>query len=228
MVTSSLGYVFFIFWLYQRYSIGLSFYTRTKFCYDHFLQVSSRRKRFRAFSRQPARVPRKRPFPERFFRAFPRPSIYPFVKAKPVFTLVCKWKSCFHNSLDKALYLPHYRRKLTIWHKPCGVIWNRACKSLCAEPMCLKILYEHQVRFSHEKTAVRERMIYLLYSRQFSLTRKSINIDDFVYSKFHSFLVWFGTIVSDATIACKPFSNKTFFMILKSIFKCIVYNLKKC
>ena len=81
---------------------------------------------------------------------------------------------------------------------------------------------------SHEKTAVRERMIYLLYSRQFSLTRKSINIDDFVYSKFHSFLVWFGTIVSDATIACKTFSNKTFFMILKSIFKGIVYNLKKC
>ena len=71
-------------------------------------------------------------------------------------------------------------------------------------------------------------MIYLLYSRQFSLTRKSINIDDFVYSKFHSFLVWFGTIVSDATIACKTLSNKTFFMILKSIFKGIVYNLKKC
>ena len=80
----------------------------------------------------------------------------------------------------------------------------------------------------HEKTAVRERMVYLLYLRQFSLKGKSINIHDFVYSKFHYFLVWFGTIVSDATIACKPFSNKTFFMILKSIFKDIEYNLKKC
>ena len=38
----------------------------------------------------------------------------------------------------------------------------------------------------------------------------------------------FGTIVSDATIACKPFLNKTLFMILESIFKDIVYNLKKC
>ena len=48
-------------------------------------RVFSRRKRFRTFS-QPASVPRKRPFPESS-RVFPRPSIYPFVKAKPVFTL---------------------------------------------------------------------------------------------------------------------------------------------
>ena len=48
-------------------------------------QVFNRRKRFRAFP-QPASVPRKRSFPDSF-RFFPRPSIYPFVKAKPVFTL---------------------------------------------------------------------------------------------------------------------------------------------
>ena len=47
-------------------------------------RVFSRRKRFRAFP-QPASVPRKRPFPESF-RVFPRPSVYPFVKEKPVFT----------------------------------------------------------------------------------------------------------------------------------------------
>ena len=154
-----------IFRLYQRYSLGLSFYIGAKFCCDHcpgiiVSRVFSRRKRFRAFGLQPARVPRKRPFPESFI-VFPGSSIYPFVKAKPVSTLVFKWKSCFHNSLDKALYLPHYRGKLTIWHKP-----------LRRDMKCLQVtLRRTNVRenslwasciSSHEKMAVRERMIYFL------------------------------------------------------------------
>ena len=47
-------------------------------------RVFSKRKRFRALP-QPVSIPRKRPFPESS-RVFPRPSVYPFVKAKPVFT----------------------------------------------------------------------------------------------------------------------------------------------
>ena len=56
----------------------------------------SNRKRFRTFP-QPASVPRIRPFPESL-ECFPRPSIYPSVKAKPVSSLVLKWKkkTCFH------------------------------------------------------------------------------------------------------------------------------------
>ena len=195
LVTSSLGYVFFvIFWLYQRYGLGLSFYTRARFCCDHCLRGSSRHKRFRAFSRQPARVPRKRPFPGRFFRVFPRPSIYPFVKAKPVSTLVFKWKSCFHNSLDKALYLPHYSRKLTIWHKPCGVIWNHACKSLCAEPMCVKILYEHQVRVA---TGTRKRLLenewFICFTQDIFRWHRSLLIFTILYTQGF-ILFWFGLV----------------------------------
>ena len=184
-----------MFWLYQRYSLGLSFYTRAKFCCDHCLQVSSRRKRFRDFSRQPARVPRKRPFPERFFRAFPRPLIYPFVKAKPVSALVFKWKSCFHISLDKALLyicLPHYRRKLTIWHKPCGVIWNHACKSLCAEPMCVKILYEHQVRVATRKRLL-ENEWFMCFTQDSFRWHGSLLILTISYTQ--SFILfWFGLV----------------------------------
>ena len=154
-------------------------------------RVFSRRKRLRAFGLQLARVSRKRPFLESF-RVFPRPSIYPFVKAKPVSTLLFKWKSCFQNSLDKALYLPHYRRKLTIWHKP-----------LRRDMKCLQVtLRRTNVRenslwasctSSHERTAVRERMICLLYSRLFSLTRKSLLI--FTISYRQSFILfWFSLV----------------------------------
>ena len=61
-------------------------------------RVFSRRKRFRTFP-QPASVPRKRPFPESL-ECFPRPSIYGFVKAKLVSTLVFKCENTFfHSSL---------------------------------------------------------------------------------------------------------------------------------
>ena len=62
-------------------------------------RVFSRRKRFHTFP-QPASVSRKRPFPESF-RVFPHPSVYPFVKAKPVFTLVEKSGNYARNTRGK-------------------------------------------------------------------------------------------------------------------------------
>ena len=59
------------------------------------LRVFNRRKRFRAFP-QPASVPRIRPFPESL-ECFPRPPFYPFVKEKPVSTLVFKSKNVFSH-----------------------------------------------------------------------------------------------------------------------------------
>ena len=75
-------------------------------------RVFSRRKRFRAFP-QPASVPRKRPFPESF-RVFPRPSIYPFVKAKLVFTVTAV--AAASNTVPLSVYplLGLIRTRLTL------------------------------------------------------------------------------------------------------------------
>ena len=79
-----------MFWLYPQYSLGLNSTLEPSSVVIVVSREFNRHKRFRAFP-QPASVPRKRPFPESF-RVFARPSIYPFVKAKPVFTVILKWK----------------------------------------------------------------------------------------------------------------------------------------
>ena len=71
-------------------------------------RVFNRRKRFRAFP-QPASVPGKRSFPDSF-RVFPRPSIYPFVKAKPVIHTWNRGISGFNLSWKYKTQLPQYIR----------------------------------------------------------------------------------------------------------------------
>ena len=156
-------------------------------------RVFSRRKRFRAFGRQPARVSRKRPFPESF-RVFPRPSIYPFVKAKPVSTLVFKWKSCFHNSLEKhyicliiQVKTNYMTQALAAWYE---MLASHFAQNQC-ELMCVKILYEHHVRVATRKRLL-ENKWFVRFTQDCTVfvdTEVSINIHDFVSAKFHSFLV---------------------------------------
>ena len=80
---------------------------------------------------------------------------------------------------------------------------------------------------SQEKTAVRERMIYFLYSRQFLLTR---SLFKFTISYPQSFILcWFSFVwlfpMQKYLVSLS--SNKIFFMILKSIDKGIVYKRRK-
>ena len=80
---------------------------------------------------------------------------------------------------------------------------------------------------SREKTAVRERMIYFLYSRQFLLTR---SLFKFTISYPQSFILcWFSFVwlflMQKYLVSLS--SNKIFFMILKSIDKGIVYKRRK-
>ena len=80
---------------------------------------------------------------------------------------------------------------------------------------------------SQEKTAVRERIIYFLYSRQFLLTR---SLFKFTISYPQSFILcWFSFVwlflMQKYLVSLN--SNKNFFMILKSINKGIVYKRRK-
>ena len=80
---------------------------------------------------------------------------------------------------------------------------------------------------SQEKTAVRERIVYFLYSRQFLLTR---GLFKFTISYPQSFILcWFSFVwlflMQKYLVSLS--SNKIFFMILKSIDKGIVYKRRK-
>ena len=79
-----------MFWLYPQYSLGLNLYIGAKFC-KHLWSLSQG---YSAGIRDsvPSRSQWVSPGKGLSQRVLARPSIYPFVKAKPVFTVILKWK----------------------------------------------------------------------------------------------------------------------------------------
>ena len=108
----------------------------------------------------------------------------------------------------------------------CGIIWKCLQVTLRRTKVRESSLWA-SCTSSQEKTTVRERMIYFLYSRQFLLTR---SLFKFTISYPQSFILcWFSFVwfflMQKYLVSLS--SNKIFFMILKSIDKCIVNKRRK-
>ena len=138
-----------MFWLYPQYSLGLNLYIGAKFC----KQLWSLSQGYSAGIRDsvPSRSQWVSPGKGLSQRVLARPSIYTFVKAKPVFTVILKWKwlpwilsdeavngfskknadveiNYVFNLVPRAFPLNHFLRE-----KP----WGRGCYVLKKESSCV-------------------------------------------------------------------------------------------